>query len=49
METSLGEMLHEVGLESFPWMQDDGLEQFEVTKTRALLQDIALRVKSGEV
>ena len=49
IETSLGEVLHEVGSETFPWMQDDGLENFELTKTRALLQDIALRVKSGEV
>ena len=49
IETSLGGVLHEVGSEPFPWMQDDGLEIFELTKTRALLQDIALRVKSGEV
>ena len=49
IETSLGEVLHEVGSETFPWMQDDGLENFELTKTRALLEDIALRVKSGEV
>ena len=37
IETSLGEMLHEVGSENFPWMQVDGLKQFEMTKTRALL------------
>ena len=47
IETSLREVLHEVGSEMFPWIQEDGLEQFKMTKTRALLQDIALRVKGG--
>ena len=48
IETSLGEMLHELSSILFTWMQDDGLDQFEMTKSRALWQDIALRVKSGE-
>ena len=48
IETSWLDVLYEVGLEHFPLMQDDHLDQPEETKTRALLGEIAVRVKGGE-
>jgi hypothetical protein len=49
IETSLGNVLSEFSSEMFPSTQNDHLDQSELTKMRAFLQDIVLRVKGGEV
>ena len=49
IETSLGNLLSEVGSEMFPSANNDHLDQSELTKRRVFLQDIVLRVKGGEV
>ena len=49
METSLADVLYEVGSEYVPLGQDsDHLEQLADTKTRVLLQDITVWAKDGK-